>query len=83
MNMSSADSVEIRAEQQAVLDMHAAGMYRERVEQAAIKIFAAMQANPNWNVSNRAQREAVDMAEALIAAVDDAFTPKAPREVAP
>lgn len=45
-----------------------------RVEAAAIAIFAAMQANPNWLGSRSQQRKAVDMARELIAEIDHALS---------
>lgn len=44
---------------------------KHRVEQAAIRIFAAMQSNPAWAGSRTAQHEAVTMARKLIRAIDE------------
>lgn len=51
-------------------ETQSAEFYKQRVELAAVAIFAGMQANPVWPQSSTAQQDAVAMARALIAEVD-------------
>lgn len=49
-------------------------MREQRIERAAMQIFAAMQANPHWTGSQHEESRAVEMAVRLIDAIDREFS---------
>jgi hypothetical protein len=63
----------IAADKQAAAQMVEDYQLKHRVEHAAIAIFSAMQANPNWNGSGMAHWDAVQMAKRLIREIDHSY----------